>query len=237
MRLDKYLADAGAYTRKQAQALVRAGRVLVAGAVVKNPAQMVSDGQQVLVDGQIILRDAQLYLMMHKPAGVLTAARDRNAPTVSAYLPPLYLKRGASPVGRLDKDVTGLLIFTTDGELNHRLTSPKRGVDKTYLASVDGVLAESDVLAFEKGLDLGDFTARPATLEILQPSQARVTVCEGKYHQVKRMFEAIGKPVITLKRLSMGGVLLDETLLPGQTRPLTADEIATLRQSAQMEEP
>ena len=122
MRLDKYLADAGAYTRKQAQALVRAGRVLVAGAVVKNPAQMVSDGQQVLVDGQIILRDAQLYLMMHKPAGVLTAARDRNAPTVSAYLPPLYLKRGASPVGRLDKDVTGLLIFTTDGELNHRLT-------------------------------------------------------------------------------------------------------------------
>ncbi len=237
MRLDKYLADAGAYTRKQAQALVRAGRVLVAGAVVKNPAQMVSDGHQVLVDGQIILRDAQLYLMMHKPAGVLTAARDRNAPTVSAYLPPLYLKRGASPVGRLDKDVTGLLIFTTDGELNHRLTSPKRGVDKTYLASVDGVLAESDVLAFEKGLDLGDFTARPATLEILQLSQARVTVCEGKYHQVKRMFEAIGKPVITLKRLSMGGVLLDETLLPGQTRPLTADEIATLRQSAQMEEP
>ena len=237
MRLDKYLADAGAYTRKQAQALVRAGRVLVAGAAAKSPAQMVSDGQQVLVDGQIILRDAQLHLMMHKPAGVLTAARDRNAPTVSAYLPPLYLKRGASPVGRLDKDVTGLLIFTTDGELNHRLTSPKRGVDKTYLASVDGVLAESDVLAFEKGLDLGDFTARPATLQILQPGQARVTVCEGKFHQVKRMFEAVGKPVITLKRLSMGGVLLDETLLPGQTRPLTEDEIATLRQSAQMEEP
>jgi len=236
MRLDKYLSDAGACARKEVAALVRAGRVTIDGKTAKSASDQVTEKSQVCLDRKAILRQTQLYLMMNKPAGVLTAARDKNAPTVADYLPKLYEKRGASPVGRLDKDVTGLLIFTTDGELNHRLTSPKRGVEKLYQAHVDGALEKSDIAAFAQGLDLGDFTAQSAKLEILDAQTARVTVCEGKFHQVKRMFEKVGKPVLTLRRLSMGGVWIDESLAPGQTRELTPDEIALLRKSAGMEE-
>ncbi|MBQ4637141.1 MAG: pseudouridine synthase, partial [Clostridia bacterium] len=174
--------------------------------------------------------------MMNKKAGVLTAARDKNAPTVMDELPQAALRRGISPVGRLDKDVTGLLLFTTNGELNHRLTSPKRNVEKRYIAKVDGVLSQNDIKLFEEGLDLGDFIAKPGKLSILEPNVGQVIVTEGKFHQVKRMFEKVGKPVLELKRVETAGVLLDESLLPGQFRPLTQDEISLLKKACQMED-
>jgi len=154
---------------------------------------------------------------------------------VMDLLPGAYHALGCMPVGRLDKDTTGILILTTDGELAHRLIAPQRHVDKVYEASVEGALDESDVIAFEKGIPLKDFTAMPAKLEILSPEKGRVTVQEGKYHQVKRMFGARGKPVVALHRLSFGPLQLDEGLLPGEYRELTKEEEAALYRAAAME--
>ena len=215
MRLDKFLCDSGFGTRKDAALIIKQGRVQIEGlSAVK----------------------ANTDIMMNKKAGVLTAARDKNAPTVMDELPQAALRRGISPVGRLDKDVTGLLLFTTNGELNHRLTSPKRNVEKRYIAKVDGVLSQNDIKLFEEGLDLGDFIAKPGKLSILEPNVGQVIVTEGKFHQVKRMFEKVGKPVLELKRVETAGVLLDESLLPGQFRPLTQDEISLLKKACQMED-
>ena len=154
-------------------------------------------------------------------------------------LPPVYAAIGCMPVGRLDKDTTGLLLLTCDGEMNHRLLAPGRHVDKTYLAEVDGPLTEVEVGAFARGLTLSDFTAAPAQLEILssgERSLARVTVHEGKFHQVKRMFSAVGREVTQLHRERFGSLRLDEALAPGAWRELTEEELRALRQDAQMEE-
>ena len=233
MRLDKYLADAGLGTRKEVQKLIAAGRVRIDGRPVKNGGEQVTGA--VTYDGAPVAYVPALYAMMNKPEGVLTAARDRSAPTVEDFFPPLYLRRGVHPVGRLDKDVGGLLFLTDDGALNHRLTSPRYGVEKVYLARVDGVLNRSDVEAFARGLALADFTALPAKLEILEPDLGRVTVCEGKFHQVKRMFQRVEKPVLCLRRIQMGGVFLDEALKPGEIRELSFDEIESLRRAAGMD--
>ena len=172
--------------------------------------------------------------MLNKPAGVLTAANDPRRETVLDLLPRACRALGCMPVGRLDLDTEGLLILTTDGQLAHRLLAPKNGVEKIYIAEVDGPLRGEDVSAFAQGLRLSDFTARPARLEIMPPGNVgRVTVCEGKFHQVKRMFLACGRTVTHLKRLTFGGVRLDETLAPGQWRELTAQEMKTLRAAAE----
>ena len=235
MRLDKFLCDSGFGTRKDAALIIKQGRVQIEGlSAVKANTDIT--GKKVFVDGQQIEYEDEIYLMMNKKAGVLTAARDKNAPTVMDELPQVALRRGISPVGRLDKDVTGLLLFTTNGELNHRLTSPKRNVEKRYIAKVDGVLSQNDIKLFEEGLDLGDFIAKPGKLSILEPNVGQVIVTEGKFHQVKRMFEKVGKPVLELKRVETAGVLLDESLLPGQFRPLTQDEISLLKKACQMED-
>ncbi len=157
-----------------------------------------------LLDGRIIR-----HVMMHKPAGVLTAARDPKQPTVMDLLPPEYSSMGCMPVGRLDKDTTGILIFTCDGELNHRLLSPARHVEKRYRALVEGGLEEKNVEAFAAGMDLGDFTAQPAKLTILGPSLAEVVIAEGKFHQVKRMFAALANDVPALHRCASGPLELD----------------------------
>ena len=178
--------------------------------------------------------------MLHKPAGLLTAARDRKQPTVMDMLPEAYAAMGCMPVGRLDKDTTGLLLLTTDGELNHRLLSPKRHVWKTYEAEVDGPLNQTDVEAFAAGVPLSDFTALPAEMEILSSGPllavARVRVHEGKFHQIKRMFEARERTVLRLTRLSFGPLALDPMLEPGEWRELTEAEIAALYRDAAMEE-
>lgn len=230
MRLDKFLALQGLGTRSEVRALVRAGRVCMNGETARDAGTLIDPAHAaVTCDGTPLVYEASAHLMLHKPAGVLTAARDPHRETVMDLLPARYAAMGCMPVGRLDMDTEGLLILTTDGALAHRLLSPKRHVDKVYLAVVDVPLDEADVTAFAGGVALSDFTALPAKLAILPDGlSAHVTVREGKYHQVRRMFAARGKTVVRLKRLSFGGVPLDETLAPGAWRSLTDAELQTL---------
>lgn len=229
-RLDKLLASTGLWSRSEVKELIRQQRVTIGGQRALSPEQKCDAQDEICVDGQRVDCGGFVYLMLHKPAGVLSATEDASQPTVLDLLPTQYKKRGVSPVGRLDKDTTGLLLLTDDGALAHRLLSPKRHVDKVYFARVDGVLDEADVRAFKEGMTLGDGTrCMSAALEILEGGAAcRVTVQEGKYHQVKRMLAARGKPVTALHRLSMGPLQLDPALAPGQWRPLTGDEVIAL---------
>ena len=240
MRLDRWLVTLGVGSRSEVQRMIRRGAVTVNGLPVTDPAFSCDPDACALtlhgvpVDGRLVR-----HVMLHKPAGLLTAARDKKQPTVMDLLPPVYAAIGCMPVGRLDKDTTGLLLLTCDGEMNHRLLAPGRHVDKTYLAEVDGPLTEVEVGAFARGLTLSDFTAAPAQLEILssgERSLARVTVHEGKFHQVKRMFSAVGREVTQLHRERFGSLRLDEALAPGAWRELTEEELRALRQDAQMEE-
>lgn len=228
-RLDKILSGAG-YGRKEARECIRQGRVRLDGAVVTSPETKCPESAQVTVDGQSLTR-GYTYLMLHKPAGVVSATRDDREQTVLDLLPPELRRRDLFPVGRLDKDVTGLLLLTDDGGLAHDLLSPRKHVDKTYALEVEGVLDRADAEALARGVTLADGTVcLPARLELTgRPNGGFLTIREGKYHQVKRMLASLGKPVTALKRVSMGAVALDETLLPGQWRPLTAREVSLLR--------
>lgn len=227
-RLDKRVAAAG-LGRREAQRAIRQGRVTVDGRVVTAPESKWPQSARVALDGAETA-GGYVYLMLHKPAGVLSATEDARQPTVLELLPEALRRRGLFPVGRLDKDVTGLLLLTDDGALGHALTSPRRHAEKVYEVTVDGALGEDDRAALARGLVLGDGTVcRPARLELT--GEARVgllTLREGKYHQVKRMMAALGKPVTALKRISMGGVALDAALAPGEWRELTQEERAQL---------
>ena len=237
MRLDKLLSQMGEGTRQQVRLLVRAGHVAVDGSPARDAGMIIDTAaQRVTVDGCLLAWQDTRTVMLNKPAGVLTAARDPKQPTVLDLLPPLYRAMGCMPAGRLDKDTEGMLILTTDGQLAHRLIAPAKEVGKQYEAEVDGPLDEGDVRAFAEGLPVRDadgaFTAKPAVLEILSAGQARsvacVTVTEGKYHQVRRMFAARGRTVLALRRLSIGALHLDPALAPGQWRELTQEETALL---------
>lgn len=236
LRLDRWLVTLGVGSRSEVQKLVKKGGVQVNHTPVRDPGQQVDETAAVLtVSGQPLDGRLTRHVMLHKPAGLLTAARDRKQPTVMDLLPEVYSAIGCMPVGRLDKDTTGLLLLTTDGELNHRLLSPGRHVDKTYLAHVDGPLDESHVAAFAAGLHLSDFDAQPALLEIVGPQTGRVTVHEGKFHQIKRMFSAVGREVTQLHRETFGSLRLDPALPEGEWRELTDAELTALYQDAQME--
>lgn len=236
LRLDRYLVTLGIGSRSEVQKLIRRGGVKVNGLPVTDPGKQVDETSAALtVQGQPVDGRLTRHVMLHKPAGLLTAARDKKQPTVMDLLPDVYAAIGCMPVGRLDKDTTGLLFLTTDGELNHRLLSPGRHVDKTYLAQVDGPLDASHVQAFAEGLHLSDFDAQPALLEIVAPQTGRVTVHEGKFHQIKRMFSAVGREVTALHRETFGSLTLDPALPEGEWRELTAQEIAALYSDAQME--
>ena len=209
--------------------------IAVNGQIVSDPAlSFETEKDRLSLNGRTLDGRVVRHVMLHKPAGLLTAARDAKQPTVMDLLPPVYRSIGCMPVGRLDKDTTGLLILTCDGELNHRLLSPGRHVDKCYRALVEGELSEKDVEAFAAGMDLGDFTAQPARLTILNPSLAEVVIAEGKFHQVKRMFAAVGHEVQELHRCAFGPLELDPALQEGQWRELTAEELQALRQAAGM---
>lgn len=231
-RLDKVVSATGKYSRREVRLLVRQGRILVDGVPAASPEMKVDPEQaEILADGLSIGYEKYTYIMLHKPAGVLSAVEDKRQQTVLDLLPPELQKRGLSPVGRLDKDTEGLLLLTNDGELTHKLLSPKYHVNKVYYARVEGRLEPSDCEAFAAGMILGDGLAcMPAGLEILSENEALVTLREGKFHQVKRMLAARGKPVVYLKRLSMGRLQLDKDLLPGQFRPLREEEISMLQQ-------
>ncbi len=236
LRLDRWLVTLGVGSRSQVQKMVRTGGVRVDGVTIADPGKQVDERTATLtVQGQPIDGRLTRHVMLHKPAGLLTAARDKKQPTIMDLLPDSYGAIGCMPVGRLDKDTTGLLFLTTDGELNHRLLAPGRHVDKIYRAEVDGPLTQAHVEAFAAGLHLSDFDAQPARLEIIAPQTGLVTVHEGKFHQVKRMFSAVGREVVALHRLTFGSLTLDETLAPGAWRELTEDEIAALYTDAQME--
>lgn len=231
-RLDKIISATGKKSRREVKLLIKQGRILVDG-VPAAAAEMKVDPavSEILLDGENIGYQRFTYLMLHKPAGVLSAVEDRRQKTVLDLLPEELQKRGLSPVGRLDKDTEGLLLLTNDGALTHHLLSPKHHVDKVYYARVEGRLEQADCEAFAAGMTLGDgLECMPAGLEILSGNEALVTLQEGKFHQVKRMLAARGKPVVYLKRLSMGSLQLDETLLPGEFRHLTEEEKAQLSQ-------
>ena len=233
-RLDKIIANRGIASRREVKELVRQGRVLVDGVPASAPDVKVSaEKVAITVDGVPVSSERYTYLLLHKPAGVLTATEDSRQRTVLDLLPPELRKRGLSPVGRLDKDTEGLLLLTDDGELAHRLLSPKYHVDKRYFARVDGPLDQADVDAFAAGMTLGDgLMCLPAGLEPLAEGTCIVTLREGKFHQVKRMLAARGAPVLYLKRLSMGPLTLDAELPIGGWRELTAEETASLRCTA-----
>ncbi len=233
MRLDKYLCETGFGTRSQVKALLKKGLVSVNGEPEKRPERKVDERSDTIsCGGKTAVYSEFTYLMLYKPADVLTARSDRRERTVFDLI-PADLRRNLSPVGRLDKDTEGLLLLTDDGALAHHLLSPRHHVDKLYFARVQGTLREADILSFQEGLDIGDERMTlPAKLEIQKSgaeSEALVTLHEGRYHQVKRMFQAVGCEVIYLKRLSMGSLALDESLAPGEWRRLREEEIALLK--------
>ena len=226
-RLDGYVSARANITRRDAKAAIKRGRVAVDGAVELSPERKI-DTETVSFDGRTLPRSSFVYIMMNKPAGVLSASEDRRQSTVVDLLPESQKRRDVFPVGRLDKDTTGLLIITNDGAAAHRLLAPASHVDKTYIAELDGTPTAADAAAFAEGMELADFTALPAKLEPLGGNLARVTLREGKFHQVKRMFAARGLTVLSLKRVAFGGVTLPPDLAEGDSRPLTEDELAAL---------
>ena len=229
-RLDKLLAGTGKWSRREVKALVRQGLVRVDGRLAASAEDKLDPAAAIItVAGETISLRRFTYVMLHKPAGVLTATEDRKQPTVLDLLPPELRRIGLAPVGRLDKDTEGLLLLTNDGELAHRLLSPKYHVEKRYFARVDGELSAADAEAFARGMTLGDgLECLPAGLEVLPDRVCIVTLREGKFHQVKRMLAARGAPVLYLKRLSMGPLVLEDSLAAGAYRLLRAEEILAL---------
>ncbi|HIZ78388.1 MAG TPA: rRNA pseudouridine synthase [Candidatus Lachnoclostridium stercorigallinarum] len=232
MRLDRFLTEMTGFSRTQAKEAAKKGRITVDGVPVKKTDVKIVPGvEKVAVDGREISYLAAEYFMLNKPAGVVSATEDDRYPTVIDLIEERK-RKDLFPVGRLDVDTEGLLLITNDGGLAHRLLSPRKHVDKVYFARFDGTLPEDAAERFAKGLTLEDGTeTMPAKLEPLPEGEMRLTIREGKYHQVKRMMEAVGCRVTYLKRLSMGSLKLDENLKPGQYRPLTTQELEELRQS------
>ncbi len=230
MRLDKLLADMGIASRKELRELIRSGRVQVDGAAETRPERKLDPAvSTVSLDGEALRWRRFHYYMIDKPLGVVTATEDRRQQTVLDLLTPEMRRMGLFPVGRLDKDTSGLLLLTDDGEFAHRVISPKSCVKKRYYAEVEGEADAEDAAAFSRGIVLADGTqCLPAELELLGGGSCIVTVMEGKYHQVRRMLASRGKPVRVLRRLSVGGLLLDESLGPGGFRELTEEDLCTL---------
>ncbi|NFF60867.1 rRNA pseudouridine synthase [Clostridium botulinum] len=234
-RLDKILSNLGYGSRKEIKVLVKKGEIEIDGEKIKDNGVKVDPNKSIIkVSGEEISYRKYIYLMMNKPAGVVSATFDNYDETVIDLLDYEYTVFDPFPVGRLDKDTEGFLLITNDGELNHRLTSPKWHVDKIYYAEIDKIVDEKDIKAFEKGIMLEDgYRCLPAKLKILSAdengSEVNITIQEGKFHQVKRMFEARDKKVIYLKRLQMGNLVLDESLSEGEYRELTEDEVKVLK--------
>lgn len=228
IRLDKYLADMGIGTRSEVKKAVTKGLVQVNGRTERRPEYKAdTEHDQIYFQGMPVQYEEYEYYMLHKPAGVISASEDRKEMTVIDLITD-HQRKDLFPVGRLDRDTEGLLLITNDGELAHRLLSPKKHVDKVYYARIRGRVTEADVMRFREGVDIGEDTLTlPAELKILtsgEESEIELTIREGKFHQVKRMFQAVEKEVTYLKRLKMGPLVLDDTLKPGEYRKLTKEE-------------
>ena len=225
-RLDKFLSSQTALSRKEAQKAIKEKRVLLNGSVIRAVDTKVdTESDTVSLDGQPLSYQQYVYYMMDKPEGVVSATRDRAERTVLDLLPPELRRDGLFPAGRLDKDTTGLLLITDDGDYAHRMLSPKKHVQKRYIATLDREPDKSIISAFEAGIVLGDGTVcKSGQAETLGGCRVAVTISEGKYHQVKRMFAALGYHVEALRRVQIGGLALDTGLRPGEVRVLTAEE-------------
>lgn len=234
-RIDKILSNLGYGSRSEIKKYCKQGSVVVNGSEVSNPGTQVdTENDEILFNGEEVIYREYIYLMMNKPDGVISATYDNREETVIDLLEVEHQVFNPFPVGRLDKDTVGLLLLTNDGELNHRLISPKWHVDKVYYAKIDKAVDEKDVEAFKNGITLDDgYKCKEGKLEIINSSnegaEVMVTIQEGKYHQVKRMFEALGKTVVYLKRTEFGGLPLDQELEEGEYRELTEDELALLK--------
>ncbi|MCM8901281.1 rRNA pseudouridine synthase [Caldicoprobacter algeriensis] len=236
IRLDKLLAHSGIGTRKQVKKFIRKGLVTVNGKAVRDAGTIVdTKHDEIFIGNEKIKYRDLIYIMMNKPKGVITSTYDPAERTVIDLLPPELTAVDPFPVGRLDKDTEGLLLITNDGELAHQLLSPKKNVVKKYYAQIQGIVDENDVKAFKEGIILEDgYKTLPAGLEILRAadvSEVYVYLKEGKYHQIKRMFKMLDKQVVYLKRIAMGGLILDERLKPGEWRELTEEEVVSLQKS------
>lgn len=232
IRLDKYLADMGCGTRSELKKEIRRGNVTVNGIPVKSPETKIdTETDKTVFRGKTVIYEQYEYFMLNKPAGVISAAHDRYEQTVTELIRD-GKRDDLFPVGRLDKDTEGLLLITNDGELAHRLLSPRKHIDKVYFARIDGCVTQEDADIFARGLDIGDEKKTlPADLCIGSSgtiSEITLTIREGRFHQVKRMFQAVGKRVIYLKRIRMGSLCLDESLKPGEYRRLTEEEVVEL---------
>lgn len=232
IRLDKYLSDMGIGTRAEVKKYIRQGRVKLDDQVIKTPEIKLDEKiQHVFFDGQAVTYEEYEYYMLHKPAGVVSATTDVKDKTVIDLITDSK-RKDLFPVGRLDKDTEGLLLITNDGDMAHRLLAPKKHVDKVYYAKVAGIVTQEDVEIFKKGMEIGKGeVAKPSILKIIysgEVSEIELTIQEGKFHQVKRMFHSVGKEVLYLKRISMGSLKLDSTLPKGAYRMLTREEVEQL---------
>lgn len=234
MRIDRALGNSGYGTRKEIKELIRSGKVMVNGEVIKNPGTHVNPDEDIIsIDGKEVRYRKYVYLMLNKPMGVITATRDNKHKTFLDIIPEKYLKFNLSSAGRLDIDTEGLLMLTNNGPLIHELITPGKQVDKTYFAIIIKEAGEDDIESFSRGVVLDDgYKTMPAVLEYAEEDKHKIflTIKEGKYHQVKRMFEAVGKKVLYLKRIRMANIYLDDSLNPGECRELTDDEICSLEE-------
>ena len=235
MRIDKLLSNIGCGSRAEIKKYCRYGIISVNGEIINNPGiQVDSENDIIVFDGEEVKYREFVYIMLNKPDGYISATFDKHDPIVLDLIDPSYYAFEPFPVGRLDKDTEGLLILTNDGKLSHRVLSPKKHVPKTYYAKIDGVVTQEDIIAFENGVTLDDgYETMPAQLKILksdEQSEIELTIHEGKFHQVKRMFESVDKKVVYLKRISMGKLKLDDSLSLGEYRELTEDEIKLLEE-------
>lgn len=235
LRIDKVLSNVGYGSRAEIKRYCKYGIITVNGDVVNNPGLQVDpENDEIIFDGDAVSYREFVYIMLNKPDGYISATFDKYDPIVLDLIDPSYLAFEPFPVGRLDKDTEGLLVLTNDGKLSHRVLSPKKHVPKTYYAKIEGIVTEEDIKAFKKGVVLDDgYETMPAQLEILKSdeiSEIELTIHEGKFHQVKRMFESVGKKVVYLKRLSMGKLKLDVRLALGEYRELTEEEVKLIEE-------
>lgn len=235
LRVDKVLSNLGYGSRAELKVYCKKGLVKINDKIISNPGTQVdTDIDKIEFNNEIVKYREFVYIMMNKPDGYLSATFDKRDPIVLDLIDPSYLTFEPFPVGRLDKDTEGLLVLTNDGQLAHRVLSPKKHVPKTYYAKIEGVVTEEDIKAFEKGVILDDgYETMPSQLKILKSdelSEIELTIHEGKFHQVKRMFESVGKKVVYLKRLSMGKLKLDESLKLGEYRELTEEEVKLIEE-------
>lgn len=229
MRIDKYISGCGYASRKDVKKLIKQGLVFIDGEVCKKPEEQTDEDSIVEVDGERLIYREFVYLMLNKPQGCVSAVYDKKYPVVTEFVPEEYAHFEVYPVGRLDIDTEGLLILTNDGQFAHEMTSPKKDMYKRYFAVLDKPMEEKDVEIFAGGMEFKEFTAKSAKLEITEnPNEVYIEIAEGKFHQVKRMCERVGKTVTYLKRVAIGNLKLDKSLEKGEVRELTKDELDML---------